>query len=84
MDRTRVGATITSAITNQGTASVTFTTDIASNVAAGNLGYYQIGDVFQVNDSRTLGLVTAIGEAALFQTITASKIEDRSRILGVR
>lgn len=82
MDRTRVGATITSAITNQGTASVTFTTDIASNVGAGNLGYYQVGDVFQVNDSRTLGLVTAIGEAALFQTITASKIDGSNWAAG--
>jgi len=74
MDRTRVGATISSAITNQGTASVTFTTTIPSNVGAG-IGYYQVGDVFQVNDSRTLGLVTAIGTAGNFQTLTASKLD---------
>ena len=74
MDRTRKSATASS-IANGTTATVTITTDIASDTANGNLGYFVVGDVIRL-ESGELGRVTAVGEAGGFQTI------DCVRVLG--
>lgn len=72
MDRTRKSATASS-IANGTTATVTITTDIASDTANGNLGYFIVGDVVRL-ESGELGRVTAVGEAAGFQTIDCVRV----------
>lgn len=74
MDRTRKSATVSS-ISNGTTATATVVTDVASDVANGNKGYFVIGDVIRT-EAGELGRVTAIGESSLFQTI------DVVRVLG--
>ncbi|MDE2217239.1 MAG: DUF5309 family protein [Planctomycetota bacterium] len=77
MDRTRVGSTVFAVSSGQGTPSIVLNTTIPASAGAG-IGYYQVGDVIQVNDSRTLGLVTAIGtytNVTLFQQVTLLKID---------
>lgn len=74
LDRTRKSATVSS-VANGTTATATITTDIPSDVANGNKGYFVVGDVIRL-ESGELGRVTAVGEAALFQTI------DVVRVLG--
>jgi hypothetical protein len=73
-DRTRKGGSVTS-LSNGTTATVTIVTNIASDAANGNKGYFIIGDVIRF-ESGELGRVTAVGESSLFQTI------DVVRVLG--
>lgn len=73
-DRTRKGGSVTS-LTNGTTATTTIVTNIASDAANGNKGYFVIGDVLRF-ESGELGRVTAVGESSLFQTI------DVVRVLG--
>lgn len=72
MDRTRKSATVSSVV-NGTTATATITTDIASNTAAGDLGYFIVGDVIRL-ESGELGRVTAVGEAGGFQTIDVVRV----------
>ena len=72
MDRTRKSATASS-IANGTTATVTITTDIASDTANGNLGYFIVGDVIRL-ESGELGRVTAVGESGGFQTIDCVRV----------
>lgn len=72
MDRTRKSATASS-IANGTTATVTITTDIASDTANGNLGYFVVGDVIRL-ESGELGRVTAVGESGGFQTIDCVRV----------
>ncbi len=74
MDRTRKSGTVSS-VANGTTATATITTDIASDTANGNLGYFIVGDVIRL-ESGELGRVTAVGESGGFQTI------DVVRVLG--
>src|SRR5690349_1410193 len=73
-DRTRKGSLVSS-VSNGTTATATIVTNIASDVANGNKGYFIIGDVIRF-ESGELGRVTAVGESSLFQTI------DVVRVLG--
>lgn len=72
MDRTRKSASVV-AVSNGTTASATVETSIDSNVAAGNLGYFIVGDIIRL-ETGELGRVTAIGEANNHQTITISRV----------
>jgi hypothetical protein len=72
MDRTRQSATVSS-VSGGTTATAVITTDIASNTAAGNNGYFIVGDVIRL-ESGELGRVTAIGEAGGFQTISVVRV----------
>ena len=65
MDRTRKAATLTGG--TLGTASVTFTTDLAGS------GYFIPQDVLRTNSGALL-VVTATGESGGFQTITVKKV----------
>ena len=72
MDRTRKSGTVSS-VANGTTATATITTDIASDTANGNLGYFIVGDVIRL-ESGELGRVTAVGEAGGFQTIDVVRV----------
>ena len=67
LDRTRKGATISSLTGGTGATAV-LTLDIAAS--GSDLGYYLVGDVIRVADSGENGLVTAVGDAGGFQTIS--------------
>ncbi len=71
-DRTRKSATVSS-VANGTTATATITTNIASDVATGNKGYFIVGDVIRV-ETGELGRVTAVGEAGGFQTIDVVRV----------
>ena len=72
MDRTRKSSTVSS-LTGGTSATAVVTTDIASDVAAGNLGYYIVGDVVRT-EAGELGRVTAVGESGGFQTIDLVRV----------
>jgi hypothetical protein len=72
MDRTRKGGLVSS-VANGTTATATITTNIVSDVATGNKGYFVVGDVIRL-ESGELGRVTVVGEAGGFQTIDVVRV----------
>lgn len=76
MDRTRIGAAITSAVTTGSPNTGLFTINTAvTGTGASQVGYYQVGDVVQINNSRVQGLVNAIGVSGGFQQLNLTKLD---------
>ena len=76
LDRTRKSAAVSGAPTAGGGTGVntaTFTTDIPSVFASGDLGYFLVGDVLRF-PSGDLGRVTASTEDTLFQELAVIKL----------
>lgn len=76
MDRTRVGASITSAVTTGSPTTGLFSTSVpVTGTGASQVGYYLVGDVVQINNSRVQGLVNAVGVSGGFQQLNLTKLD---------
>lgn len=71
MDRTRTSSTVSS-VTGNTTASAVITTNVAFT-DANAAGYWLVGDTFYIPNSGARGVVTAVGDAGGFQTITVAR-----------